>query len=389
MPQLQTATRPAATSTPTGAAPQDTLQDPLLKSGKRDKVVAYLTQNSTTHHVDEIPEALSALKANDAAGLGKKKLLPISDPYADGHSTYGGTLGADAAKKLTWWHDDPSLQEGQVRLGDRVFTLGTPDAAQAAPELKKAIGNDWKDLMAAIGMKPDSVQAVQKSMFTDAQGQPKLPDSGVGAVNELLQLTRTFDRANQGEFDLDTLVMSGHHYQGTSYLFGEKGDHEYDLNDSLDVRDVGALAKAFPTAAGQVQNVQFSACNTHDLGLTDASGQSQSTNDWLQQTFPNVQRGSYWKGIAAGATTAALHGGEFLADAAKAQNGNTAAFHDATWRKNQGKGEMQRSSKGADGKLAESFPTGTSSSYTTNIGGQRGKNTPFHKRADLAPYLLK
>jgi hypothetical protein len=378
-----------STAGPRAAAPTaagaDSLQDPLTRpagpSPKRDKVVAYVTQNSTTHHTDEVPEALSALKANDAAGLGKKKLLPISDPYADGKQTYDGSLGKDAASKLTWWHDDPNLAEGQVRMGDQVLTLGGADADPAS------VGADWEKVMSGVGMSPESVAAAKQKLLTDADGNPKLPASGPGAVNELLQIARTFDRAQQGEFDLDSLVLSGHHYQGTPYLFGEKPGHEYDMNDTLDMRDIASLADAFPKAAGQVKNFQFSACNTHDLGLSDASGQPQSTNDFLQESFPNLERTSHWEGIAAGAATASLHGGEFLSDAAKAANGDKAAFGDATWRKNQGKGEMKRSSKGADGKLVDSTPAGKASSYTTDINGKRGKNTPYHKRADLAPYL--
>lgn len=374
----------AAAAAPS-AAPPDSLQDPLTQpaaAATRDKVVAYVTQNSTTHHTDEVPEALSALKGNHEAGLGKKKLLPISDPYADGSSTYKGTLGKGAAN-LTWWHDDPSLQEGQVRMGDEVLTLGG-EGADAAK-----VGGDWEKVMAGVGMGKESVAAVKQQMLTDKEGNAKLPASGPGAVNELLQIARTFDRAQQGEFDLDSLVLSGHHYQGTSYLFGEKGDHEYDTNDALDVRDIAGLADAFPKAAGQVKNVQFSACNTHDLGLTGDDGAALSTNDFLQESFPNVQRTSHWEGIAAGASTAALHGGEFLTDAAKAAKGDNKAFGDAAWRKNQGKGEMQRSVKGADGKLSTSLPAGSAASYTTNIQGKRGNNKPFTKREDLAPYLMK
>lgn len=389
MPELaQTRAAAAPSAPPVAAPPHDVLQDPLTQpapaaTAKRDKVVAYLTQNSTTHHTDEVPEALSALKANHEAGLGKKKLLPISDPYADGTSTYGGTLGA-ASKQLTWWHDDPSLQEGQVRMGDQVLTLG--GGADADPA---AIGGDWEKVMAGIGMGKESVAAVKQQLLTDEEGNPKLPASGPGAVNELLQLARTFDRAEQGEFDLDTMVLSGHHYQGTPYLFGEQPGHVYDTNDALDVRDVAGLAGAFPKAAGQVKNFQFSACNTHDLGLTGPDGEEVSTNDFLQASFPNLERTSHWEGIAAGASTAALHGGEFLTDAAKAANGDRKAFGDATWRKNPNKGEMKRSEKGVDGKLTPSLPAGTASSYTTQIGGKRGNNTAYTKRADLAPYLMK
>ena len=85
-----------------------TTDSQAANSEELEKVVVYLTQNSTTHHKDEIPETLAALQKADDSGLGKRSLLPISDPYSDGTQTYQGAFG-DAAADMTWWQDSDEL----------------------------------------------------------------------------------------------------------------------------------------------------------------------------------------------------------------------------------------------------------------------------------------
>ena len=46
----------------------------------KEQVMIYLTQNSVTHHNDEIPETLAALKKADDSGLGKKSMIPSRIP---------------------------------------------------------------------------------------------------------------------------------------------------------------------------------------------------------------------------------------------------------------------------------------------------------------------
>ena len=77
--------------------------------------MVYLTQNSVTHHNDEIPETLAALQKADQMGLGKKSMIPISDQFKDGSGTEQYAFGESKAETMTWWHDDPTLESGQVR----------------------------------------------------------------------------------------------------------------------------------------------------------------------------------------------------------------------------------------------------------------------------------
>ena len=68
----------------------------------KEQVMIYLTQNSVTHHNDEIPETLAALKKADDLGLGEKCMIPISDPFKDGHKTDGYAFGEAKAASMTW-----------------------------------------------------------------------------------------------------------------------------------------------------------------------------------------------------------------------------------------------------------------------------------------------
>lgn len=355
-------------------------------SQELEKVVVYLTQNSTTHHKDEIPETLAALKKADQGGLGKKSLLPISDPYADGTKTYNGAFG-EAAKDMTWWHDDPELKEGQLKIGDRTLTLGS--SGEYGEELDPAaVSEDWRVAMEHVGLTPEKADEVIQGMFRDENGNPKMNASTGGASNELLQLISVMNRAEGGEFELDGIVLSGHHYKGTDYLFGEKGDHEYDMNDQLNMKDIQAAATAFPKASAGVDNFMFSACNTNDLGMTDAAGNEQTTNQWLGGMFPNLESTSYWNGIAPGPDMGAFFSGEYLLDAAREDGGQSKAMNDAYFRKTS-KGNNLRSEKGADGTLQEIDVKANTGSYTYNDykGLRNSAGEAYTKRKDLMKYV--
>ena len=181
-----------------------------IENMSKEQVVVYLTQNSVTHHNDEIPETLAALQQADSMGLGKKSMIPISDPFKDGHKTDQYAFGASKAATMTWWHDDSSLESGQVRIGDRVLTLGVneghiienSDSWSSNVDVKKPairrIRKDWKAAMTHVGLSSGRADAVIRVLMTGNDGTAKLMHSGGGACNELLQLIKfvfavTFD----------------------------------------------------------------------------------------------------------------------------------------------------------------------------------------------------
>jgi len=371
----------------------------------KEQVMIYLTQNSVTHHNDEIPETLAALQKADSMGLGKKSMIPISDPFKDGHKTDQYAFGASKAATMTWWHDDSSLEAGQVRVGDRVLTLGantshvTEQNWDGKSVVKDGVAGqirtDWKTALEHVGLDSARAKQVVETLMTSSTGTARLMHSGGGACNELLQLISVLNRAEMGEFEISSFVLSGHHYSGSTNIFGEKADHRYDddatTGDTLDVRDIELLSSVFPIAFAQVDSMMFSACNTHELGLTDADGEKRSTQDWVASTFPEAQRMSNWQKIAPGSDYAAFFSGEFALDVAKEESGQGAAFNDWQFTKTK-KGEMFRSEKGADGSFKE-LPTNRSRSsyphYNDYKGLRNSNHEAFHKREDLMRYILK
>lgn len=379
------------TSTDVGSN-QDAIED--LNAEQREQVVVYLTQNSVTHENDEIPETLAALKRADQHGLGRKSLLPISDPFANGHKTDQYAIG-DQASTMTWWHDDKALESGQVRVGDKVLTLGASKTADAAdPAFVQKVQGDWLPLLTHVGLDEQRAQSVVSALLTDQDGAAKLTASGGRAANELVQLIAVLNRAENGEFDISSLVLSGHHYSGTDYLFGELPGHNYDTEnfagDMLSLKDIQGLSAVFPKAFSQVNSVMFSACNTHDIDMQDEAGQDMSTPDWVSEVFPNVDHLSFWEGIAPGSDLAAFWSGEFALDVAREDSGQAEAFGDALWRTTK-KGENRRAEKNADGEFETFDAKKNSKSYTYNNykGYRNSGGEAFTSRADLMKYLYK
>jgi hypothetical protein len=76
---------------------------------------------------------------------------------------------------------------------------------------------------------------------------------------QLADMMRWFNRAEIGEVDLERLVLSGHS-NGVELWGDAPADAKSKPGTMLVERDLGSLVKAFPTAAGQVQDIMFSAC---------------------------------------------------------------------------------------------------------------------------------
>jgi hypothetical protein len=387
---------------------------------EKEQVVLYLSLNSTTHHTDELPETMAAAKKAEAAKLGKYSVLPISDPYADGTQTYEHSLGKEGASQITFWHDDPeNMEEGEVQIGDEdPIMLGT-EAATTPKELAE-IQDNWHSTLTSMGMDKEYADKTVSALLKDSKGDPKKLGSGDGAINELLQYTMAMYRAEKGEYEVSSIVLSGHHWSGErdddspvlennadgtpnlnstsgigKGIWGEKGDHEYDYEsddgrstggDFFSLEDVASLKDAFPQAYSQVDSVQMAACNTYALDMTDDKGKEQTTPEFLQNTFENIKMASYWEGLAPLAKSGASFNGEFMADHAEMMSGNEEAAKDARYTK-RGNADNKRALLDDKGVLKEIETAQDDESYTGKSKGLRGKNTAYHKRDDLSSYL--
>lgn len=361
-----------------------------------EQVVVYLTQNSITHQNDEIPETLAALKKADQDGLGKRSMIPISDPYANGQTTDQYAFGSERASAITWWQDDESLTDGQARIGDQVLDLGAGKYGDGDDvEFLAKMQGDWRTMLTAIGLSESKCDEVVAALLQDADGNAKLTESGGRAVNELIQLIGVLNRAEEGEFEISSLVISGHHYSGSDEIFGELPGHVYDtaarIGDTLSMHDIEALKDVFPTAYSQVDSFMFSACNTHNIGMKDDEGNSLSTPEWVQGVFPEAERMAMWQSIAPGSDLAAFWSGEFMLDTAKEEAGaDGEAFQDAMWRATK-KGTNKRLEKGEDGTFQGFDTAKNGSSYVYNdYKGLRDTNgESFHRREDLMKYIYQ
>jgi hypothetical protein len=94
---------------------------------------------------------------------------------------------------------------------------------------------------------------------------------------QMADMMQMFHAAESGQFKLERLVLSGHHSGGE--MWGETADDEL-LSSFVPERDLTNLAKTFPKAAAQIQDVMFSACNTKEQV------------ELCQRLFPNLQ--SVW-----------------------------------------------------------------------------------------------
>jgi hypothetical protein len=367
-----------------------------MQSEKEPKkeVALYLSLNSTDHHMTEIPESLAALDQAEKEGLGKRYLLPISDPYyKDPHGkgkkpgaeidfdTYQHSLGKEKADQITWWHSDKDLKEGEVRIGEgKPIMLGTENLDLTKKDDIDTLTNvreNWDKVLEASGM-DEEYRAKTVASLLGSSKDPKKLASGDGATNELLQFAVAMYRSEKGEFDVKNIILSGHHWAGGEGepagkgIWGENpelnrsgGDgtyHGYDWEaennsgtpggDFFGLEDVGALRGAFPNAYSKVESVQFAACNTAYLGMEDEKGKELSTDEWLQGTFSGIERASYWEGIAPLARSGDYMNGEFLLDDMRASK-DPGAWSSVVEKHNKTKNNlMRRSELNANGKLA-------------------------------------
>ncbi|MFT4624766.1 MAG: hypothetical protein ACI8PZ_003426 [Myxococcota bacterium] len=376
-------------------------------------VVLYLTLNNVTHNTDEIPETMSALKQAEDEGLGHREVLPISDPYwsKDGEGevtydegTYGGVFGEEAADRVEWWHGDEELAEGQVRVGGEVLTLGTEYVEEGNAESEAMVVDGWKKTVMALGMDETTADALCGALFKQADGSFRMLDSGAGATNELVQFAMAMYKAEQGQMDVRSVVFSGHHWDGeyspdqAQGIWGEVAgqDHVYDdTADYFSLVDMARMKDVFPNAYAGVKSVQLAACNTDQLAMVDSEGNAISTNQFLQDTFENIEVSSYWKSLAPLAKDGAETNGEFQLDAMRIDGDRSdAAAKDSR----HNAGGLKRSLPNDEGVLEEIRMKTNSASYTPTAdglggGGQwdglRDQNKAYSDRDDLSEFLFQ
>jgi hypothetical protein len=349
-------------------------REPEVSNGQRaEEVLLFMTLNSddatsreVPHSKTEIPETMSALAQAEHEGLGHREVLHLSDPdwdknrdgsHSPGANTYADTLGQDASQRVTWWESDEALAVGQVKIDGNVYTLGTGDINNLTTDRQALLNaqEGWLMTLTTLGMAESYANAVINALLKDKNGDPKALSSGAGATNELVQFAVVMYRAELGELNVSGIVFSGHHWNGDYDdnagwgIWGDQVGGDYnDMSDFFSLLDVHNLKPVFPNAYGQVKSVQLAACNTHALGLENTDegimtreerkkkglepSESLSTNEYLTETFENIETATYWTEVLAPlAHNGAETNGEYALDAMRVEKGEDPTKADAAW----------------------------------------------------------
>ena len=175
--------------------------------------------------------AVTRLVQRDAAS-------PVDHPKLESRTAYLG-FNPDAAKEAA---------KLKAKLGDKAL-ISLYDADERA-NLAKPEDITWFigiDLGIPIGT--DQFEVLE-TLFTALH-----PDSRA----HLADLAKMLAGAENDQYILDRLILSGHS-DGVA-LWGEGRDN-FHPGSILVERDLGALARAFPKAAGEIKHIMFSACYT-------------------------------------------------------------------------------------------------------------------------------
>ncbi len=127
---------------------------------------------------------------------------------------------------------------------------------------------------------------------------------------QLADVMRWMNQAEKGQIILERLVLSGHS-DGVK-LWGESNDADESKPGIMIIeRDLGALARIFPKAAGQVQDIMFSACFSINAVEIVKKSFPNLNSVWSYAGYsPSAKQGAIehiaaWAGVTEGEATPA------------------------------------------------------------------------------------
>ncbi|MBI2566444.1 MAG: hypothetical protein HYV63_05365 [Candidatus Schekmanbacteria bacterium] len=158
---------------------------------------------------------------------------------------------------------DSAGGDDTIKFGGATYDLATPQGCD--------------DFVAMLGL-----PAEQSRQVSDA-----IAAAGSDTRDEMAQIAQVWAKAERGEPIPSRMVISGHHVG-----YGVWGDH----NGMLTWEALGRLTRAMPTAAGQIQDLNISACY---------SGGDELRSKY-KELFPNVETIWAYSGSAPGTYSGAL-----------------------------------------------------------------------------------
>jgi hypothetical protein len=156
--------------------------------------------------------------------------------------------------------------------------------------------DDLKE-QAVLQTKEGKAEFVRSRLGIDPQNKAKfalalacLEQCESAFCDQMADMLEMFGQAEQGKYELERLVLSGH--QAAGRMWGEVTD-THEPGGILINRDLPNLVKAFPVAAAQIEDLMFSACNTKDHVERCAKLFPNLKSVWVYKgSSPRIDQGS-------------------------------------------------------------------------------------------------
>jgi hypothetical protein len=163
--------------------------------------------------------------------------------------------------------------------GDVLGSLNRPDAGKALDTMEERVAFVY----GALGISPFQFETFLSALTC-------LEECDGSFREQMTDLMRIFQGAELGEYTLERLVLSGHHDPSEGAVIWGDGDSAGEL--LLD-RDLENLAKTFPKAAGQIEDIMFSSCNTRTRAELCARIFPKLESVWVYDGYsPSIKQGS-------------------------------------------------------------------------------------------------
>lgn len=188
---------------------------------------------------------------------------------AKGRSNCVHCIGSQTTEKIA--HKKDVLVVKDSKLEDRIFVGNN--------KYNLEIDADRKAFVKQLNLKKDQSKIVCK-VLSCAEKDSK---------DELAQVTRILNWAEQGKLNISRLVLSGHYY-----WFGIRGD--YGENGYFSLLLLEMLLKSFPIAACSIKHLMFASCFS-DQNKLEGSSKKISLATY-QRIFPNLISITAYRGKA-------------------------------------------------------------------------------------------
>jgi len=180
---------------------------------------------------------------------------------------------------------DANMDHGGVRAVTPSRDQDKAKAGGSVHDLKETGGRE--SFASALGLDPEKAVKVAELLAGSKTALELGIDPLENARDEIAKVVKIYSQAEKGDFTMERVVLSGH--SAGRAIWG-------DGNGMIDFSVFVKLAEIFPKAAGQVEDLMISACNT---------GGKQSIEQYFRM-FPNLRTIWAYDGSSPGSWSGAM-----------------------------------------------------------------------------------